>query len=394
MVTKFRRLIKPQIEEALGRGKSILLLGPRQTGKTTLVETFDFDLAISFLQNKTRIEFEKNPDLIASYVHGIKKKKRKIPLVIIDEVQKVPQVMDPIQSLIDKKVAQFIITGSSARKLKQQSDLNLLPGRVIYFRMDPLTYVEAAEEEIDSLLSYGSLPEIILTKEKKYKEESLLSYVEIYLEEEIRKEAVLRKLPDFIKFLELSAIESGNVINFSAIASDIGISHLTVKSYFDILQTTLIGEIIQPITESNTRKKLIKAPKFLFFDLGVRRIAANEGVPFSKDRKGQVFEQFVGLELLRYIRTYKKRIDLNYWQDPQSAEVDWVLRKGKTYIPIEVKLTQTPTIADAKHLSKFLNEYNCPQGAYIICNTDVRLKIAKNITAISWREIADLVNDF
>jgi len=122
-------------------------------------------------------------------------------------------------------------------------------------------------------------------------------------------------------------------------------------------------------------------------------VAANEGIPFSKVRKGQVFEQFVGLELLRLIRFFKKRIDLNYWQDPETAEVDWVLRQGNTYIPLEVKLTKTPTMSDAKHLLKFLDEYKCPHGGYIVCDTDVRLKISKNITAISWREIAELVQE-
>ena len=389
------RSIEKRIQEALKRGKSVLLLGPRQTGKTTLTESLHADLNISFLLNKTRIEFEKNPDLIASYIHGLKKSnKSKIPLIIIDEVQKVPAVLDPIQALIDKKVAQFVITGSSARKLKQQSDLNLLPGRVLYFKMMPFSTTEYPDLDLQHHLYYGSMPEVALTQKSIDKEDYLKSYVETYLEEEIRKEAQLRKLPDFVKFLELSAVEAGNVVNYSAIGSEVGVSHLTIKSYFELLESTLIGEIVQPITNSQTRKKLIKSPRFLFFDLGVRRTAANEGIKLTKPRLGQIFEQFVGIELIRQIQLKNSRADLKFWCDPQSAEVDWVLTKTKDYIPIEVKLKSTPDIKDCDHLKKFLSEYNCPHGAYIICETDRPLKLAKNITAISWRDIHSLVELF
>lgn len=395
MVTIFKRQIDLKIRAALARGKSILLLGPRQTGKTTLTESLEYDLNISFLSSKVRREFEKNPDIIAAYVHGIKKKnKLKMPLIIIDEIQKVPSVLDPIQSLIDKKVAQFVITGSSARKLKQQSDINLLPGRVLSFKMTPLSITEHPELDLNHHLYYGSLPEVTLTKNINDKEDYLVSYVETYLEEEIRKEAQLRKLPDFMKFLELSALEAGNVINYSSIASEIGISHLTVKSYFEILESTLVGEIIQPITNSSTRKKLLKSPKFLFFDLGVRRVAASEGEKLGKNRLGQIFEQFIGMELSRQINETNSRIQLMYWQDPQTAEVDWVLKKAGSYIPIEVKYKSTPKQEDIKHLVKFLNEYNCPYGAYVVCDTDYPMTLEKNIQAVSWQKIFEIVKNF
>ncbi len=395
MVTIFHRQIEEKIRPALARGKSILLLGPRQTGKTTFTESLQADLNISFLSNKLRQEFEKNPDIIISYVHALKRKnKSKPPLVIIDEVQKVPAVLDPIQGLIDKKVAQFVITGSSARKLKQQSDLNLLPGRVLYFKMSPFSSSERTDLNLDHHLYYGSLPEVTLTTKHSDKEEYLASYVETYLEEEIRKEALLRKLPDFIRFMELSAIESGNVVNYTKISNEIGVSHLTVKSYFEILESTLIGQIIKPITESETRKKLLKSPRFLYFDLGVRRLAAGEGNKLGRPRLGQLFEQFVGLELSRQINFINSRIGLHYWQDPQSAEVDWVLRKANQYIPIEVKYKSTPNASDISHLEKFLNEYPCPHGGFIVCDTQLPMKINSRIVAISWKDIATIVHLF
>ncbi len=296
--------------------------------------------------------------------------------------------------MIDKKVAQFVITGSSARKLKQQSDLNLLPGRVLYFKMSPFSSSERTDLNLDHHLYYGSLPEVTLTTKHSDKEEYLASYVETYLEEEIRKEALLRKLPDFIRFMELSAIESGNVVNYTKISNEIGVSHLTVKSYFEILESTLIGQIIKPITESETRKKLLKSPRFLYFDLGVRRLAAGEGNKLGRPRLGQLFEQFVGLELSRQINFINSRIGLHYWQDPQSAEVDWVLRKANQYIPIEVKYKSTPNASDISHLEKFLNEYPCPHGGFIVCDTQLPMKINSRIVAISWKDIATIVHLF
>jgi predicted AAA+ superfamily ATPase len=395
MMSIFKRQVRQKVSDALGRGKSILLLGPRQTGKTTLIEGLSSDLCISFLSTKTRLEFEKNPDLIVTYVQGIRRKnKTKLPLVVIDEIQKVPSILDPIQALIDKKVAQFILTGSSARKLKQQSDLNLLPGRVLSYKMTPFTTTERSDLSLEHHLIFGSLPEVTTTREDQHKDEHLVAYVETYLEEEIRKEAQLRKLPDFVKFLEMAALEAGQIMNYSSIGNDIGMSHLTIKSYYDVLESTLIGDIITPITESTTRKKLLKSPKFLFFDLGVRRVAAGEGVKLGKNRLGQLFEQFVGIELNRQIDAINSRIGLHYWNDPQSCEVDWVLKKAGKYIPIEVKYKNSPDQTDAKHLQKFLAEYDCPHGAFIICTTEVPMKLDQNIMATSWKSISKIVKEF
>lgn len=272
--------------------------------------------------------------------------------------------------------------------------MNLLPGRVIYLRMDPITIEENKNSKLSDLLIYGSLPEVITTVKNEFKEDYLYSYVGTYLEEEIRKEALLRKLPDFVKFLEIAALESGLIVNYSSIASEIGISHLTVKSYFEIMESTLMGDLIWPVTESVTRKKLSKSPRFLFFDLGVRRVTANEGTKLGSTRMGQIFEQFIGIELLRLMRSYKLRVELNYWRDSHTGEeVDWVLKKAKTFIPIEVKFKTVPDSNDIKHLQKFLLEYDCPHGGYVVCQTSARLKLDKNIYAISWRDLYSVLKN-
>lgn len=386
-----KRTALEEMRRVLKRGKSVLLLGPRQTGKTTLVEMFPADLTISFLSNRLRLQYESNPDLIIKEATFLKKgKSNALPLIVIDEVQKVPTIMDPIQLLIDKKKAQFIITGSSARKLKRQSELNLLPGRVISLRMDGLSVSEFEFKSLDNLLYFGALPEVVLNDSPEFQDDILRTYIETYVEEEIRKEANLRKLPEFFRFLESAALDSGKVVSYSKIASEVGLTHVTVKSYYQILVDTLLAERIEPITESATRKKLLKSPRFVFFDLGVRRWAAREGYPIAPERKGLLFEQFVGLEIIKLLRISKSMAQLCYWQDPQSAEVDWVIRKNNSMIPIEVKLKSMPDPGDIRHLKTFIAEYDCPHGGFVICDCRNPFELAKGISAWPWKKIPEL----
>lgn len=383
------RKIKEKMNSTWKRGKSILLLGPRQTGKTTLASEYTFDLNINFLSNKIRQSYETNPDLILKEVAALKSKS--VPKILIDEVQKVPSVMDPIQYLIDQKKAQFFITGSSARKLKQQADINLLPGRVIYFRLDALSLEEAPCEDLDLILNWGQLPEVVLTEDLNNKEELLQTYVEIYLEDEIRKEANLRKLPDFYRFLKHAAEQSGHNCSYSGIAQDVGVSHVTVKSYYEILESTLIADRIEPLYSSKTRKKLIRSPKYLFFDMGVRRLAAKEGINPPQSVKGHLFEHWVGLEIIKYIRSHKKSSSLHFWQDPEVAEVDWVIQNNTSFFPIEVKIKEIIQEKDCKHLNVFLKEYPCPKGGFLIF-TGLRVqKISDQITAYPWNQLPKLL---
>ena len=205
-------------------------------------------------------------------------KKRK--LVFLDEVQKVPAILDVVQDLIDRKIANFILTGSSARKLRRGHSVNLLPGRIVTFRLDPFTLREVGED-LDNLLLYGSLPGIFTQKKLSDKEQDLESYVTTYLEEEIRAEAVVRNIGAFARFLECAAMESGKIVNFRKISQDIGVAHTTIASYYEVLEDCLISERIDPITKSRTRKKLTKSSKYLMFDLGVRRVSAERGYQTS-----------------------------------------------------------------------------------------------------------------
>ena len=386
------RHIEASIRHHLDRGKSILLLGPRQTGKSTLLERFTADLKLSFSTPSVRLRYERDPELLVNEIVTLKKKiGRKKPLIIIDEVQKVPDLFDVLQSLIDNSSAIFILSGSSARKIRRQQQINMLPGRVVSLRLDPFTIGEWQEGSLEERLIFGSLPGISLVKNGQDKEDDLRSYVETYLEEEIRAEAVVRNLGVFSRFLELAGLESGRIVSFRAISQDLGVAHTTVTSYFEVLEDCLVAERIEPITYSATRKKLTKSCRYLFFDLGIRRVSAKEGQELGEKRLGELFEQFVGLELLRTLRLERVRSSLHFWRDSDGPEVDWIVKIGQKMIPVEVKWSKSPKESDVKHLNIFLDEYKAAEG-FVVCRCSQAYQISDRITAIPWIDLRSIIS--
>lgn len=386
-----QRSLDPILHKALGRGKSILLLGPRQTGKTTLLSHISADLNISFAKTSLRQKYEREVGLFAQEIEALPRKTTpEIPLVVVDEVQKIPAVLDDAQDLIDRRIARFIFTGSSSRKLRRDH-ANLLPGRLIALRMDPLIFEEYSQGTLEERLLDGTLPAMV-TLTPQDRETELESYVTMYLEEEIRAEAVVRQVGTFGRFLELAAAESGLIVNFRKLSQVVGVSHTTLMSYYQILEDCLIVERIEPFSESKTRKKLTRSEKYLFFDLGVRRVAAREGRRLPAASFGHLFEQAVGLEILRHLRLKHPRATLHFWSDPSGPEVDWVIRDEGALYPIETKWTDTPRLSDAKHLITFLKEYPAAQKAYIVCRATRRAQLTPRIVALPWQEIGTLLS--
>jgi predicted AAA+ superfamily ATPase len=379
-----KRSLLSEVKHHVERGKSVLLLGPRQVGKTTLLKQIPSDLQITLLRPSTRLAYEKDPERLYREIDG---GFEGCPLVILDEIQRVPVLMDIVQELIDAKKAQFILTGSSARKLKKQKVLNLLPGRVISLRLDSLTQEEHPQKNLEEILFYGSLPEVVLTKNNKDKNALLRSYVETYLEEEVRAEALVRDIGPFSRFLELAGMEAGRIINSVSLAQEIGIDPKTIANYFSILFDCLVAERIDPLSFSETRKKLVKSHRYLFFDLGVRRFAAGEGSRTTEERKGQLFEQWIGIELVRRLRLNDSAAKLRFWKDADGPEVDWVIDMEDELIPIEVKWTNKPCLGDAKHLKTFLREYKSSHRGYVICRCPRRQKLNSAITALPWDQL-------
>ena len=386
-----KRLIEDRIRHTLLRDKSVLLLGARQTGKTTLTNQFKHDLLISFVEPDIRQRYEKSPHLLKGEVESlVAAKTNKRPLVILDEVQKVPVILDVVQDLIDHGKANFILTGSSARKLRRGAQVNLIPGRIVAFRMDPFSLQEVPAKDLNERLFYGSLPGILAVQKQSDRETDLESYVTIYLEEEIRAEAAVRNLGDFAKFLELAASESGGIINLRKLSQEIDVSHTTIGAYYQILEDCLIAERIEPLTKSKTRKKLTKSEKYLFFDLGVRRLAAHEGTRPPRETMGILFEQFIGLELLRSTHIKSHGTKIRFWRDPDGPEVDWVVDEDGIYTPLEVKWTDKPTAGDIRHLEVFLSEYKSAKMGFLICRVPRKTKLSGKVFALPWQSIDEV----
>lgn len=391
---KISRKVRSAVKAALGRGKSILLLGPRQVGKTTLVNTLSADKTISLARPALRQQYERDIESFSQEIEAFADISKKKPLVIVDEIQKIPDLMDAIQDLIDRDIAQFILTGSSARKLRMIQAQNWLPGRVVYFRLDPLAIEELPKKsfQLENLLLYGSLPEIIVNDNVSFSEQDLQSYVVTYLEEEVRKEALVRNIGDFNRFLQLAAAESGGIVNFNRISQDIGVAQTTVTAYYRILEDCLIAERVTPFLKSTKmRRRILKSDRYVFFDLGVRRFVAEEGTGLPDKIMGGLFEQFIGLEILKHIHNHMLQLKLHYWRDAEGREVDWVVVGGGRIIPIEVKWTEKPSLSHLKHLRTFMDDYKLEKG-FVICRCAHPRKLDQHITALPWQQLSDVLN--
>jgi len=400
------RILESELKSALKKGWSFLLLGPRQTGKTTLIKNILLNTgnkAEYYLQDPSaRLELEADPGRIIRQVEAMKGR----PVVFVDEAQKVTEVFDAAQFLIDKKKASFILTGSSARKLRRKG-ANLLPGRIKRFYLDPLCWAELGlikENNIVKLaakninqnskysfsdsLVYGSLPAIARMRESE-RGDVLRSYTEIYLEEEIRAEALSRKIGAFSRFLELAAAESGTSPNLTKLSNESGVSAPAIKEFYRILEDTLVVERVDPFLR-NSRKRILSSPRYYFFDIGVRNALAR--LPLSRGlvnaQKGILFEHAVILEIKRRIRALGKNYKVHYWRTSGGAEVDCVIDLGDEVIPIEIKSSKTVSLSELKGLSSFLNEYKkiAKQG-YIISLEGKKEKLAENIIRLPWNEI-------
>lgn len=407
----FERLLGSKLEDLSKSSKSILLLGPRQTGKSTLIEgILNKSAKESLIYRLQNLEvFQrviKSPEQIAKNVEAKLEKKKAINLYI-DEVQKCPILLDDCQYLIDKYKTRIsvILTGSSARKLRQRG-VNLLPGRVFVQYLHSLTFPEIMpideqnivpiktkitkypkdKPSLEDLLIYGSLPGIL--NEKKYKGDLLNSYVSTYLQEEIKAEALTRNLGAFSRFLELSASESGLTPNLSRLSQESGIPLMTIKNYFQLLEDTLITFSIPAFTKSS-RKQILSASKYVYFDLGVRN-AASEIPLNSKILKteigGKLFEQFICLELIKRIEYQYPHWKYFYWRTNNGLEVDFIIQTEDEIIPIEIKFTDTPQKNHIKHLEIFMEEYKAKRG-FLVGTFPRAQKLSERIYAIPWNEI-------
>lgn len=339
---------------------SLFLFGPRGVGKTALVKKFMATcptvLYFNLLQRTTRHSLANDLELFRRQILEAIPKKGSV-LVVVDEVQLIPQLLDEVHDLIEsnKGKVSFILTGSSARKLKRNR-ANLLAGRALTRELFPLSTIET-ELDLTRALSIGTLPGIYL---EKHPEEKLDAYVDTYLKEEIQQEAVTRNLPTFNRFLELAGQMNGQTINFTKLGRTLNIHHSSVQQWFSVLEETLLVTRVSGWHRS-VKKQLVQAPKFYFFDCGVLRTITREiGTQVSRGnfRYGDLFENFIIQEIVRYNKYQNLRFAINHWRTSIGQEVDAILSRSMREAPIaiEIKSAINPSPADLKGLQAFKKE--------------------------------------
>ena len=369
---------------------SFFMFGPRQTGKTTYLKDqlkntnfFHINLLLSDVYQR----YVKQPSLFREDVlYQIKNKK--IHTVFVDEVQKIPDLLDEVHNLIEDYKINFILTGSSARKLKRSS-ANMLGGRAVVRYLYPLLHCELAENfELEKVLQLGSLAGIYLN-DKKIAIEKLSSYVETYLKEEIVAEALVRNMGQFHRFLEVAAQHATELINFENIARESAIKAATVKSFFQILEDTLIGYTL-PAWNQSVRKQLAQHPKFYFFDNGALNTITEQTTSekLMPDLRGKLFEQWLINEIRAQISYLRLPIKLYFWQTKAGNEVDLILVKNNLpTIAIEIKAKRNISAKDFSGLRSLSEEY--PKIQKILVCEEIFPRDVNDVSVLPWKEFLE-----
>lgn len=381
--------IKRQLKIDLPKGQSAFLWGPRKTGKTTyLSQKFPDSIRFDMLETDVFLKLSKEPHLLREEIISLKDKGRLVEPVIIDEVQKVPQLMDEIHWLIEKLKISFVLCGSSARKLKR-THANLLGGRAWKFELFPLTTRELGKDfDLLKALNRGLVPSHYL--DENY-ERTVKSYINSYLKEEIKDEGLTRNLPAFARFLDAVPFSCGELVNYSNIASDCGVDSKTTAEYYQILVDTLIGIFIEPYRRRKKRKDLIATPKFYLFDVGVtgglmkRIIQTNKGAEF-----GNAFENFILMELLAHRSYTEKDYTINFWRTKSGAEVDFVLDDAR--VAVEIKGSNKVRPVDIKGMTSFIEDYK-PKKAFVVCQESAPRKLSAGIEIVPCKNFLQMLWD-
>lgn len=358
---------------SLLRKKSFFLFGPRHTGKTTLVES-DLPEAhvYDLLNDDTFNRLSLQPGLISQEVTDPKK------IIVIDEIQKLPKLLDEVHRLIKRDGRTFLLTGSSARKLRR-GGANLLGGRAWEANLFPLSYSEIPNFDLTTYLNQGGLPHIYPSKDP---EEELNAYVNLYLKEEIVAEGIARKYEYFLRFLDIIAISNGQELNFEQLGSDAQVPPRTLQNYVQALEDTLMGYQLRPFLKTKTRKAISRS-KFFLFDLGVvSRLAKRGKILPGSELFGRAFEHFLIGEIRAYLSYQRLSEDLCYWRSTSGFEVDCIIGQK---LAVEIKSTKLVGSSHLKGL-KALEEEKLIKKFAVVSLDSTQRKISPNITVYPWKD--------
>lgn len=358
--------IENQLDEAM------FLFGARQVGKSTLLqERFKDAVYYDLLIPSVRRSFKRNPDLFREALSS----KPAGTLVIVDEIQKVPELLDLVHWLMVNRKLRFILSGSSARKLKK-SGANTLGGRAQPRTLFPLVWKEVTDFQIDRAVQNGMIPRHYLAEDAT---DRIEAYVKVYLDEEIRDEAAVQDIDAFERFMEVAAISDGEMLNYSNIAADCGVSAKTVKSYYQILYDTLLGYEI-PAYRKVVKRQVVQAPKFYYFDVGLANyLMGRYSLRRGTDDYGHAFEHFVMQEIIAYRGYFRCREEISYWHTYNNQEVDAVI--GDAKVAIEIKSSEQVKASHKKGLKAFKEEH--PECRLILVSLDPITRVSGDIEIIN-----------
>jgi len=363
----------------LGSGReSLFLWGARQTGKSTLLKTLFpdalwFDLLISSEYKRLSAK----PDILRETVLA----NVNIQPVIIDEIQRIPDLLNEVHWLISNHNVRFILSGSSARKILR-SGSNLLGGRALRYELYPLVSAEIPDFDLMRAINNGLLPRHY---DATNPQRMISAYIGNYLHDEIVTEARLRNAGTFARFLEVAALTNGEMVNYTNIASDCGVSATTVKEYFQILEDTLIGRYL-PSFQKRPKRRVITAPKFYLFDVGIANNLLTRGrIELGTELFGKAFEHFIYQEIYAHSRYSENEYPICYWRTASQLEIDFVL--GDHEVAIEVKATEQVSERHYRGLKAFIEEYTVKKA--IIISNDPLPRLAGNILILPWKVFLD-----
>ncbi len=371
----------------VSKNSSMFIFGARGTGKTTFAKEHFINekaLWIDLLKEEDEEQFARHPDnLSAAIASG------KPTWVVIDEVQKCPKLLDIVHLEIEKKKTKFVLTGSSARKLKR-GGADLLAGRAFTYNLHPLTYLELADKfNLDDALRFGTLPKLLDFFDDNDKNEFLKAYVKTYLREEILMEQIIRKVDAFKDFLPILAQNNGEILNYSKIARDVGVDYKTVESYYQIIEDTLIGFRL-PAYHKSIRKQQTESPKYYLFDLGVKRALEQslraDLTPHSYGY-GRAFEHFLVVETMRLNDYLRLDYQFSYLKTKDGAEIDLVItRPGDKTLLVEIKSATTIHEEDCRTLNRFIIDWPSKNIKGLIWSRDPIPKKFNNVYVLPWRD--------
>jgi predicted AAA+ superfamily ATPase len=354
---------------------SLFLWGARQTGKSTLLKEMYpnaiwFDLLLSDVYER----LSKNPSILRETILA----QPDTNLVIIDEIQRIPELLNEVHWLITNKEKRFVLSGSSSRKIIR-GGYNLLGGRALRYELYPLVSSEIPDFDLLRALNNGLLPRHYLAANAK---KLVSAYIGNYLKDEIAAEAKIRNVQSFSRFLEAAAFSNGEMVNYANIASDCGVSAPTVKEYFQILEDTLIGRFV-PSYQKKPKRRVITAPKFYFFDVGIINYLLKRGkIEFGSEVFGNAFEHFIYHEIYSHSQYSGLEYPISYWRTASQIEVDFIL--GDNEVAVEVKSTTTVSSRHLSGLKSFAEEYKTKQ-LILVCNEPMP-RLIDGILVLPWKE--------